>query len=118
MAALCALAAYKPHMAIAHSHNHAHPLTRFFFVTEVTQGPLFSVHYVHIKRPPNSHCVFRSGLGDTSKMTAHSKAIAHCPTMISRVIHGGCAPTLWQLAIDNGEQQAYFAYFLLSITWP
>ena len=44
----------------------------FFFATEATQGPLSSVHYTHIKRPPNSRCVFFSGLEDTTKMTAHS----------------------------------------------
>ena len=46
----------------------------FFFATEVTQGPLSSAHYTHIKRPPNSRCVFLSVLEDTTKMTAHSKA--------------------------------------------
>jgi hypothetical protein len=35
---------------------------------------LLSVHYTHIKRPPNSRGVFRSGLADTTKMTAHSRA--------------------------------------------
>ena len=46
----------------------------FFFATEVTQGPLLSAHYTYIKRPPNSRCVFPSGLEDTAKMTAHSRA--------------------------------------------
>ena len=46
----------------------------FFFTTEVTQGPLLSAHYTYIKRPPNSRCVFLSGLEDTAKMTAHSGA--------------------------------------------
>jgi hypothetical protein len=45
-----------------------------FFATEVTQGPLPSTHYTHIKRPPNSRCVFPSVLEDTTKMTAHSRA--------------------------------------------
>ena len=50
-------------------------VTRIFvFATEVIQGPLLSVHFTHIKRPPNSRCVFRSGLADTTKMTAHSRA--------------------------------------------
>ena len=46
----------------------------FFFATEVTQGRLFRAHYTHIKRPPNSRCVFLSALEDTTKMTAHSRA--------------------------------------------
>jgi hypothetical protein len=48
----------------------------FFFATEVAQGPLLSAHYtyMYIKRPPNSRCVFLSGLEDAAKMTAHSKA--------------------------------------------
>jgi hypothetical protein len=48
----------------------------FFFATEVTHGPLSSVHYTHIKRTPNSRCVFRSGHDDTTKMAAHSRATA------------------------------------------
>jgi hypothetical protein len=46
----------------------------FVSSTEATQGPLLSVHYTHIKRPPNSRCVFLSGLEDTAKMTAHSRS--------------------------------------------
>ena len=46
----------------------------FFYATEVTQGTLFRAHYTHIKRPPNSRCVFLSALEDTTKMTAHSRA--------------------------------------------
>ena len=46
----------------------------FFFATEVTQGPLSSAHYTHIKSPPNSRCIFPSVLEDTNKMTAHSRA--------------------------------------------
>ena len=46
----------------------------FFFATEVTQGTLLIAHYTHIKRPPNSRCVFLSALEDTTKMTAHSRA--------------------------------------------
>ena len=46
----------------------------FFFATEVTQGTLFRAHHTHIKRPPNSRCVFLSVLEDTTKMTAHSRA--------------------------------------------
>ena len=50
-------------------------VTRIFvFATEVTQGPLLSVHYTHINRTPNSRCVFR--LEDTTTMTAHSRATA------------------------------------------
>jgi hypothetical protein len=50
-------------------------VARFFPpATEVTQGPLSSVHYTHIKRPPNSRCVFLSGLEDTTKIPAHSRA--------------------------------------------
>jgi hypothetical protein len=70
---LCALAAHKP----AHGHGpyHAHGGSFFFFpATEVTQGTLLSAHHTHIKRPPNSRCVFLSGLEDTAKMTAHSRA--------------------------------------------
>ena len=51
-------------------------VTRIFFATEATQGPFLSVHYAHIKRPPNSRCVFRSGREDTTKMAAHSRATA------------------------------------------
>ena len=38
--------------------------------------PLLSVDYTHINRPQNSRCVFRSGLEDKTKMTAHSRATA------------------------------------------
>ena len=49
-------------------------LTRiFFFATEVTPGPLLSVQYTHIKRPPNSRCAICSGFEDTTKMRAHSR---------------------------------------------
>ena len=69
---LCALAAHKP--AHGHGHYHAQGGPDFFFATEVTQGTLFRAHYTHIKRPPNSRCVFLSALEDTTKMTAHSRA--------------------------------------------
>ena len=48
----------------------------FFFATEVTQGTLFRAHHTHIKRPPNSRCVFLSlsALEDTTKTTAYSGA--------------------------------------------
>ena len=48
-----------------------------FFATKVTQGPLLSVHYRHVKRIPNSRCVFRSvtvAFADTAKMNAHIRA--------------------------------------------
>ena len=59
--------------------GHCHVVMRIatrilFFATEVTQEPLSSVHYTHIKRLPNLRCVFRSGLADTTKMTPHSMA--------------------------------------------
>jgi hypothetical protein len=53
--------------------------------TEVTQGPLSSVHYTHIKRPPNSRWVFLSVLEDTTEMTAHSRA-KQLACLISRLI--------------------------------
>jgi hypothetical protein len=40
----------------------------------LTLGIPLNLDFTHIKRPPNSRCVFLSGLGDTAKMTAHSKA--------------------------------------------
>jgi hypothetical protein len=73
---LCALTvtAHKP--AHGHGHYHAQGGPDFFYATEVTltQGPLPSLHYTHIKCPPNSRCVFLSVLEDTTKMTAHSRA--------------------------------------------
>jgi hypothetical protein len=45
------LAAHKP--AHGHGHYHAHGGPDFFLATEVTQGPLSSPHYTHIKRSPN-----------------------------------------------------------------
>jgi hypothetical protein len=41
--------------------------------TEVTPGPLLSVQYTYIKRPPNSRCAICSGFEDTTKMRAHSR---------------------------------------------
>jgi hypothetical protein len=41
---------------------------------EATQGPLLGVYYMHVKHPPKSRCVFRSGHENTTKMTAHSRA--------------------------------------------
>ena len=50
----------------------------FVFATEVmvTQGPLSSVHYTYIKRPPNPvvYSPVSLKLGDTTKMTALSRA--------------------------------------------
>ena len=57
-----------------HGHYHAQGGPDFFFATKVTQGTLFRAQYTHIKRPPNSSCVFLSALEDTTKMTAHSRA--------------------------------------------
>ena len=45
----------------------------FFFATEVTQGPLSSVHYTHIKRSPKSRCAICSGFEDTAKMSPRSR---------------------------------------------
>ena len=49
----------------------------FFFATEVTQGPLSSVHYTHIKRSPKSRCAICSGFEDTAKMSPRSRGT--CP---------------------------------------
>ena len=49
----------------------------FFFSTEVTQGPLSSVHYTHIKRSPKSRCAICSGCEDTAKMSPRSRGT--CP---------------------------------------
>ena len=45
----------------------------FVFATEVTQGPLSSVHYTHIKHTPKSRCAICSGFEDTTKMSSHSR---------------------------------------------
>jgi hypothetical protein len=45
----------------------------FFFATEVTQGPLSSVHYTHIKRTPKSCCAIDNGCEDTAKMSPRSR---------------------------------------------
>jgi hypothetical protein len=37
---------------------------------------LSAYYYAHVKRPPNSRCVCRSGLEDATEMTAHSRATA------------------------------------------
>ena len=69
---LCALVVHKP----AHDHGqyHAHVEARiFFFATEVTQGPLSSVRYTHIKHTPKSRCAICSGIEDTTKMRAHGR---------------------------------------------
>ena len=49
----------------------------FVFVTEVTQGPLSSVHYTHIKHTPKSRCAICSGFEDTTKMSPRSRGT--CP---------------------------------------
>ena len=49
----------------------------FFFATEVTQGPLSSLHYAHIKRTPKSRCAICSGFEDTAKMSSRSRGT--CP---------------------------------------
>jgi hypothetical protein len=73
---LYTLTAHKPAHGHGYDHCHAHRDPDFSPATEVTQGPLLSVHYTHIKRTPNSRCVFRIGLADANitKMTAHSRA--------------------------------------------
>jgi hypothetical protein len=45
----------------------------FFFATEVTQGPLSSLHYTHIKRTPKSRCAICNGCEDTAKMSPRSR---------------------------------------------
>jgi hypothetical protein len=73
-------------------------VTWVFSATEVTQRPLLSVHYTYIKRPPNSRCVFRSGLADTTRMTAHGRATG-LPDL-------ACNPkSNWQMTManDNGK---------------
>jgi hypothetical protein len=47
----------------------------FFIATEVTQGPLSSVHYTHIKHTPKSRCAICKGFEDATKMRAHSRGI-------------------------------------------
>jgi hypothetical protein len=44
-----------------------------FFATEVTQRPLSSLHYTHIKRTPKSRCAICNGCEDTAKMSLHSR---------------------------------------------
>jgi hypothetical protein len=70
---LCALTAHKPAHGPGHCNTDRGP--DFVFATEATQGPLLSVYYTHMKRPPNFRCLFRSGHEDTTKMTAYSMAI-------------------------------------------
>jgi hypothetical protein len=48
-----------------------------FFATEVTQGPLSSLHYTHIKHIPKSCCAICSGFEDTAKMSPRSRGT--CP---------------------------------------
>jgi hypothetical protein len=45
----------------------------FFFATEVTQGPLSSLHYTHIKRKPKSRGAICNGCEDTAKMSPRSR---------------------------------------------
>jgi hypothetical protein len=45
----------------------------FFSPTEVTQGPLPSVHYTHIKRTPKSRCAICSGFEDATTMSPRSR---------------------------------------------
>ena len=55
---------------------HKNQIPLFATEVEVTLGLLPKAHYTytHIKRSPNSCCVFRSDLEDTTKVTAHSQA--------------------------------------------
>jgi hypothetical protein len=76
-------------------------VARFFFATEVTQGPLLSGHYAHIKRPPNSRCVFRSGFADTTKMAAHSRATAPPDLVGGRLSF--CYPACYYLCVSVSE---------------
>ena len=45
----------------------------FFFATEVTQGPLSSVHYTHIKHTPKSRCAIWRDCEDAIKMSSRSR---------------------------------------------
>jgi hypothetical protein len=45
-------------MAIAMRIAHRDPTLYFATKVKVTQGALLSAQYTHIKRPPNSRCVF------------------------------------------------------------
>ena len=72
MVRLWALTAHNS--AHGHGHCHAHH-DPDFFATEVTQGPLLSVHYTLYahKHTPNSRCAIWRGFQDTIKMSSRSR---------------------------------------------
>jgi hypothetical protein len=45
----------------------------FFSATEVTQGPLSSLHYTHIKRTQKPRCAICNGCEDTAEMSPRSR---------------------------------------------
>ena len=55
----------------------------FFFATEVTQGPLSSLHYTHIKRTPKSRCAICNGCEDTAKMQWMISRVIMCTVAVS-----------------------------------
>ena len=63
--------------------------------TEVTQGPLSSLHYTHIKRSPNSRCAICSGFGfeDTAKMSSRSRGT--CPGDLTGDLLAGLVCARW-----------------------
>jgi hypothetical protein len=68
----------------------------FVFATEVTQGPLSSLHYTHIKRPPKSRCAICDGFEDTTKMSPRSRGTClgdlsgdrHLSHIHIQIVHG------------------------------
>ena len=59
-----------------------------FFATEGTQGPLSGgYHMTFVFKPLTKPVVYRNSVGNTAKkMTAHSRATAPPPPLISRVV--------------------------------
>jgi hypothetical protein len=65
-------------------------VARFFFHHRGHARAIVKCHYTHIKRSPNSRSVFPSGLEDTTKMTAHSRATG-LPDLAGEQMHiGAC----------------------------
>ena len=101
---LCALTAHKP--AHGHGHCHAHLDPDFFFATEVTPGPLLSVQYTHIKRPPNSRCAICSGFEDTTKMRAHSRGTCQADLAADRRKEQRTELTKWNSLTEDTPRDA------------
>ena len=78
----------------------------FVFATEVTQGPLSSVHYTHIKHTPKSRCAICSGFEDTTKTSPRSRGTCQGDLAGDRPLkqnHNPQSDTSWALRLSQSR---------------